>query len=405
MIKNKFSRFGQQFKRKVRLKRHISKRKRLGNWWKRFRASWVIIGSGSSVQVALPLFSPTTTITRLRSQTDLSVNRLDNKYRINIFNPVTNQPQMLDVTKRELEEAQKIAVQLYRNNVNFKKVLGHVQGGEYELVTTVLITWMWIMFLQNGGIDGFIIHGNKVFFWPNQNRYSDHPTLSRFSDYSQSTYSNNGDSTITRHGSVQANQFINEMGEVDIDKGYKELKQRTKDLNFECTQKRFNELCKRPFHPDYTSNPNQIEMICDKEGLREALSALEMEAKGQIEPIKRPTVEEYKNCPSDFVFIKRTATGYTHFEIKNSVSTESLQAKGYNSNLYQHGRNMSKKCLWQKTQWERKNCKTLCAIDFNDSALKERGEILKGIYSGAKVSNILQLKDVGILITNLKYNN
>lgn len=362
---------------------------------------------GGNVQVELPLIVQPPSILILRNQSDLSLVKMEKKYRLEIFNPVTNKPQMLYVTASELKQAETVASQLYNNKVNFEKVLGDVQGGEFnEGVTVVLIAWMWMMFLHNGGVECFINHGNRVFIWPNQNKYNCdyNPTLSRSSDYSESTCGNNGDSTMTRHGSVQANQFINE-DNVNLEATYNELQRRTKGLDFECTQERFKQMCSRPYHPDYRSNPNQIEMICDKEGLREAISALEMEAKKEIDSIRRPTVEEYKKCRSDFIFTRPTTEGYTHFELKNSVSSESLEKQGYNSNLYQHGRNMSKKCLWQQTQWERKNYKTLCAIDFKDTDAPERIQVLKGVLSGAKVDNIVQLKNAGILITNLKNNN
>lgn len=90
-------------------------------------------------------------------------------------------------------------------------------------------------------------------------------------------------------------------------------------------------------------------------------------------------------------------------ELKNSVSEESLKKQGYNSNLYQHGRNMVKKCRWQKNQSEQKDpeCKTLCAIDISDSEVSEKPNVLRGIFSDPQVEDLNQLREQDIIITNL----
>lgn len=53
--------------------------------------------------------------------------------------------------------------------------------------------------------------------------------------------------------------------------------------------------------------------------------------------------------------------------------------------MHNHGRNMMKKCMWERKTWDNDRMKTLFVIDGYDTIEAEQPSVINGIYSAAKL--------------------
>lgn len=143
---------------------------------------------------------------------------------------------------------------------------------------------------------------------------------------------------------TQAMGFLEPDGNINLDAAYAEVKRREAAIgceDFDCSFERFKDLA---------TEVGEITPV----STREAIAVLEGEMRGLYENSRRlnygPDIKgsdfgadgigEYENI--------------THVETKGPVGSAINKAQGGNGNLWQQGKNLTKRTRWQKRFWSNK---------------------------------------------------
>ena len=270
----------------------------------------------------------------------------------------------------------------YINQYFLKKL----RAGDSDLAVTLTIIAIgaaWLLIAQSIGVEagfGMVANWNAPTLNP-KGPPPQGPLISRSTPYPRLTESTALQAYAPSH--TQASTLINSDRSVNLDMGYKEVLRRARlSSDFRCSFDRFVKLA-----------TECGEVTTDS--MREAISALQLEADGVVSNVRRDPIAEANNIKT-FDFLADGPDGQTHLEIKGPVGSEIRKAAGLRPSVAKQGKKIGSKInsqlkYWFETRTDKSGItepasrdKVLVVNDLFDVPVVEKAQMQSAIESGLK---------------------